>query len=304
MERGFVGGDMNASELTDRSAAYKPLRGNSVEGQNRNLPLPPFRSSGMLDRSLLIALPLAATLYATHAVAQTAPPTTAPAEAATSPSGIASIILTAPSIDERSPGSDDHVTLDYTTWTADGLVIDSTDKHPDVRTFQLSKLSSGLQESVSAMKRGEKRRLWIPAAMGPKKMAVIIDVELLAISRPFDAPADVAAPPADAERTKNGIASKVLVAGAGTSHPKHNSFVVVHYSGWTTDGTMFDSSFKTGEPGYFRLTEVIPGWRDGIQLMVAGEKRRFWIPEKLAYRGERGMPRGMLVFDVELIRFH
>src|SRR5688500_3324686 len=103
-----------------------------AEGQNRNLPLPHFRSPGMLDRSLFFALPLAATLFAQHAVAQTAPPTNAPAEAVTSPSGIASIVLTSASADERSPASDDHVTLDYTTWTADGQVIDSTAKHPDV----------------------------------------------------------------------------------------------------------------------------------------------------------------------------
>ena len=46
---------------------------------------------------------------------------------------------------------------------------------------------------------------------------------------------------------------------------------------------------------------MIPGWTEGVQLMVVGEKTRFWIPEELAYEGRRGAPAGMLVFDVELI---
>jgi peptidylprolyl isomerase len=74
----------------------------------------------------------------------------------------------------------------------------------------------------------------------------------------------------------------------------------VHYSGWTTDGKLFDSSVTRGEPATFPLDRVIAGWTEGVQLMVEGEKTRFWIPEKLAYRGERP-PYGMLVFDVELL---
>jgi FKBP-type peptidyl-prolyl cis-trans isomerase len=66
---------------------------------------------------------------------------------------------------------------------------------------------------------------------------------------------------------------------------------------------MFDSSVARGEPLPFRLSEVIPGWTEGLQLMVAGEQRRFWIPGHLAYdkSPDPSAPRGMLVFDVELI---
>ena len=67
---------------------------------------------------------------------------------------------------------------------------------------------------------------------------------------------------------------------------------------------MFDSSVMRGAPATFGLGQVIPGWAEGVQLMVEGEKRRFWIPAKLAYgdtpRG--GAPAGTLVFDVELIK--
>lgn len=116
------------------------------------------------------------------------------------------------------------------------------------------------------------------------------------------APPDVAAPPADAETTASGLASRVLEAGTGTQHPGPRSRVLVHYSGWTTDGQMFDSSVSRGEPIAFGLYQVIPGWTEGVQLMVEGERRRLWIPEALAYGGRPGAPAGMLVFDVELIR--
>jgi FKBP-type peptidyl-prolyl cis-trans isomerase len=116
------------------------------------------------------------------------------------------------------------------------------------------------------------------------------------------APADVASPPADAAKTPSGLASKVLKPGTGTRRPTARSRVRVHYSGWTTDGKMFDSSVTRNEPISFGLDQVIPGWTEGLQLMIEGETRRLWIPEKLAYAGAPGAPKGMLVFDVELIR--
>jgi FKBP-type peptidyl-prolyl cis-trans isomerase len=120
--------------------------------------------------------------------------------------------------------------------------------------------------------------------------------------RTIPAPADVAAPAADATVTASGLATKVIEAGSGTQRPRANSRVRVHYSGWTTDGQMFDSSVARGEAISFDLNQVIAGWTEGVQLMVEGEKRRLWIPERLAYGGQRGAPQGMLVFDVELIR--
>ncbi|MBN1655786.1 MAG: FKBP-type peptidyl-prolyl cis-trans isomerase [Deltaproteobacteria bacterium] len=115
------------------------------------------------------------------------------------------------------------------------------------------------------------------------------------------APPDVAAPPADATKTASGLASKLLQKGTGATHPTASDTVEVHYTGWTTDGQMFDSSVTRGRSATFPLNRVIAGWTEGVQLMVTGEKRRFWIPEALAYQGRPGAPRGMLVFDVELI---
>jgi FKBP-type peptidyl-prolyl cis-trans isomerase len=116
------------------------------------------------------------------------------------------------------------------------------------------------------------------------------------------APADVKAPPADAVTTASGLATKVLKAGKGTVHPGLTDTVEVHYSGWTTDGKLFDSSVVRGKPLSFALNQVIAGWSEGVQLMVEGEKRRLWIPAKLAYDGVPDRPQGMLVFDVELLK--
>jgi FKBP-type peptidyl-prolyl cis-trans isomerase len=117
------------------------------------------------------------------------------------------------------------------------------------------------------------------------------------------APTDVAAPPADAVRTSSGLASKVLRPGTSNVRPTAASTVVVHYTGWTTDGKMFDSSIVRGTPAEFSVQDVIPGWTEGLQLMVVGERRRFWIPGRLAYDDslDPDSPRGTLVFDIELI---
>src|SRR4051812_41797685 len=119
------------------------------------------------------------------------------------------------------------------------------------------------------------------------------------------APADVAAPPADAVKTASGLSSKVIKPGTGTDHPSAEDKVKVHYTGWTKAGKMFDSSVKRGQPIDFKLNQVIKGWTEGVGLMVAGETRRLWIPGALAYgdhpRG--GAPAGDLTFDVELISF-
>jgi len=118
------------------------------------------------------------------------------------------------------------------------------------------------------------------------------------------APSDVAAPPADAVKSSSGLASKVIARGTGKDHPTKDDVVVVHYTGWKTDGSMFDSSVLRGKPSSFPLNRVIAGWTEGVQLMVEGEKRRFWIPGKLAYdnSGRPDAPKGMLVFDVELLK--
>jgi FKBP-type peptidyl-prolyl cis-trans isomerase len=118
------------------------------------------------------------------------------------------------------------------------------------------------------------------------------------------APPDVKAPPPDAQRTASGLATKVLQPGHGGDHPEPQDLVEVHYTGWTPDGKMFDSSVPDNAVAQFAVEGVIPGWQEALQLMVAGEKRRLWIPSNLAYgdKPQGKAPAGPLVFDVELLK--
>ena len=102
----------------------------------------------------------------------------------------------------------------------------------------------------------------------------------------------------------SGLQYVVLTEGTGAK-PKATDRVKCHYEGRLTDGTVFDSSYRRGEPAVFPLNGVIAGWTEGVQLMGEGAKFRFFIFYQLAY-GERGAgqsipPYAALVFDVELI---
>lgn len=117
------------------------------------------------------------------------------------------------------------------------------------------------------------------------------------------APENVDAPPPDATVTDSGLAYVIIEdAGSGAS-PQVSDTVTVHYTGWTTDGRMFDSSVVRGEPATFPLDQLIRGWQEAIPLMNVGDKYRFWIPGELAYANSPrpDAPKGMLVFDIELI---
>ena len=105
--------------------------------------------------------------------------------------------------------------------------------------------------------------------------------------------------------TASGLQYQVVTTGKG-ARPNAENTVKVHYTGTLLDGTKFDSSIDRGEPAQFPLGAVIPGWTEGLQLMPAGSKYRFWIPARLGY-GDQGTPGGpippgsTLVFDVELL---
>ncbi|TVQ97887.1 MAG: peptidylprolyl isomerase [Deltaproteobacteria bacterium] len=232
-----------------------------------------------------------------------------PDNAEVTESGLASRVLR-PGTGEQGPAAADTVTVHYTGWTTDGERFDSSVERQQPASFPLNRVIAGWTEGLQLMVEGEIRRFWIPESLayqgrpGAPAGMLVFDVELLSIERapePPEVPEDVAGPPEDAEVTESGLASKVLEAGSGEANPTAESTVRVHYSGWTTDGEMFDSSVTRGQPATFPLNGVIAGWTEGVQLMVVGERRRFWIPEDLAYQGRPGAPAGMLVFDVELL---
>ncbi|HXH24167.1 MAG TPA: FKBP-type peptidyl-prolyl cis-trans isomerase [Vicinamibacterales bacterium] len=231
-----------------------------------------------------------------------------PPDAVKSPSGLVSKVISAGAGADR-PAATDVVTVHYTGWSSDGEVFDSSHTRGTPSTFPLNRVMAGWRECVQLMTVGERRRCWIPEELayrgqpGRPRGTVVFDIELLD-TRPSPAipPPDVKEPPPDATRTPSGLAYKVLRPGTGTRNPGRFSRVTVHYTGWTTDGKMFDTSLTRGGPVTMRLDEVIPGWTEGVTMMVEGERRRLWIPQQLAYKGQPGAPRGMLVFDIELVQ--
>ncbi|MBK8994208.1 MAG: FKBP-type peptidyl-prolyl cis-trans isomerase [Myxococcales bacterium] len=237
-----------------------------------------------------------------------------PKDAKKTASGLFTKVLTKGTGKDK-PKLEDRVKVHYTGWTKDGKMFDSSVARNDPATFGVGGVIKGWTEALQLMVVGEKRRLWIPAelaygenaGMGAPSGQLTFDVELLEIlatPKPWPVPADVKAAPKTAKKTESGLVYKQLAKGKGTKKPAPTDRVTVHYTGWTPDGKEFDSSIKRAEPTSFPLNRVIKGWTEGLQLMVEGDRMRFWIPAELAY-GDKptrpGAPAGPLVFDVELI---
>jgi FKBP-type peptidyl-prolyl cis-trans isomerase len=243
----------------------------------------------------------------------------APADATKTASGLASKVLTK-GTGTAHPAPSDKVKVNYTGWTTDGKMFDSSVVRNEPATFGVGDVIPGWTEALQLMVTGEKRRVWIPANLAygargmpgiPANSPLTFDVELLDITatpKPPPVPADVAAAPPNATKTASGLAYRILSPSKDPSAPKPTatSVVTVNYSGWTTDGKMFDSSITRGQPATFPLNHVIKGWTEGLQLLKVGDKARLWIPGPLAYDDPShpkrpGAPAGMLVFDVELV---
>lgn len=188
----------------------------------------------------------------------------------------------------------------------------------------LNTMVPGLVEAFEKMTPGERRRVWVPAtlAFGKKHrhgggfdrmsldeepapdVDVTFDVELVEIIRAPSTPADLHTPPDRAVKSASGLALLVLKNGDGRQHPAMTSQVTLHYSGWTSDGKLFESTVMSGHPAVYLVGNTLPGWQEALVQMVVGEKARLWVPASLAY-GERPVnnmsPAGDLVFDLELL---
>lgn len=231
-----------------------------------------------------------------------------PADAEKRPSGLASKVIT-PGTGTAKPEPTDIVTVHYAGWTTEGQTVDSSFARGVPSMFPLNRSLLGWRECVQLMTVGETRRCWLPQNLayagqtGRPRGMIVFDIQLIDTRQsPTIPPPDLKEPPADAKRTASGLVYKVLQPGSGVRKPQPWERVSVHYTGWTLDGKMFDSSVSRGMPTTMALDQVIKGWTEGVGLMVEGERTRFWIPEDLAYKGEAGSPKGMLVFDIDLIR--
>lgn len=207
-----------------------------------------------------------------------------PVEAERSSSGLASKVIK-PGKGGDHPGPEDMIEANYTGWTTDGRMFDSSMLRNRPGRFRLNQVIKGWTEGLRLMSVGETRRLWIPAELAfnnvPGRPAgmVVFDVELLSFTpSKLPAPPDVAMPPKEAKRMASGLAYMIMRKSTGTRRAQPIDCVEVHYTGWTTDGNMFDSSVVRRQASVFALPRLIRGWAEGVRLMAEGETARFWIP--------------------------
>jgi len=201
------------------------------------------------------------------------------------------------------PQIGDTIAIHYTAWLSDGTKSESTydDGKPLVFAYREGPVQviDGWNEALSTMRVGGKRKIEVPPELAygadgnppriPPNATLVFYLELLEI-RPYTV-------------TPTGLRYEEIKVGDGAT-PSPDDTVVVHYTGWLTDGTKFDSSYDSGQPEAFVLSGLIEGWKEGLATMRVGGKRYLRIPPDLAYgaEGKEGIPpNSILLFEVELL---
>ncbi len=205
----------------------------------------------------------------------------------------------------QSPGPEDRVIVDYTLWTADGVIRASSQRRGEPETLEMRQMGGGTSEALQAMVPGERRWLWVPGELeepGLDEDDQIWNLELIAVIKKPVTPPDVGAIPEDATRTESGLAYKVLEPGHGRLRPGPSDTVVINYATWTPDGKLIDSTFDRGRPlGVDFDGEMPAGLQETLAQMVEGERRRIWLPPELGFVGFSNVPESMLVFELDLV---
>jgi FKBP-type peptidyl-prolyl cis-trans isomerase len=172
--------------------------------------------------------------------------------------------------------------------------------------------SPGLAEAVAIMVVGERRRLWIPAALAfpsdpdeappERKADLTYDLALMEIIAAPPTPPTLTAPPRRARRLPSAVAVEILKKGNGQVHPGAANQLTLHLAAWSRDGTLVESTRMGGQPAVFRIAELVPGLREGVRQLAVGDVARLWIPAALAYGDRprrRGQPAGPLVYEID-----
>jgi FKBP-type peptidyl-prolyl cis-trans isomerase len=201
-------------------------------------------------------------------------------------------------------GEKDGLALRYAIWKADGTLLDCSEKQNNHRiagTLATLPLPF-LKDLAATCKVGDVLRAEVPQKLFPNAGSdTVWELELVGLSK---VPEFRDLDPAKTVTTQSGLMYEVIEMGTGAS-PSATDTVSANYTGWLTDGTMFDSSHARGAPTEFPLNRVIKGWTEGLQLMKTGGKFLFKIPGELAYGARGSAPKipanATLVFLVELV---
>jgi FKBP-type peptidyl-prolyl cis-trans isomerase len=208
------------------------------------------------------------------------------------------------------PGSADAIiAIDFTVWDGQGKVLDSSLLAGRPLKAPVAQLPLPfLKSAASVVKEGGEYRFFVPAGQGipahdGKGENSVWHLAVKSLQAPLPLPKFDDLAKGAIEKTESGLQYRITKQGTGAA-PKMGESVTVHYAGWLTDGTVFDSSYSRAEPASFALGRVIQGWNEGLQLMKEGGQAYFRIPADLAY-GSRGAPPKIgpdatLVFFIDL----
>ncbi|MBN4051275.1 FKBP-type peptidyl-prolyl cis-trans isomerase [bacterium AH-315-M05] len=225
--------------------------------------------------------------------------------------------------DGKKPKKGDKVVVHYTGKLTDGSVFDSSVERGQPFSFNLGvgQVIKGWDEGIALLQVGDKATFTIPPELGygkrgsppviPADATLIFDVELMDVVEKVAPKPKVVPKPFNVEgketvTTKSGLQYIMVKEGTGVQ-PVSGKQVIVHYTGYLDDGSIFDSSVERGQPLPFTLGvgQVIKGWDEGVALLKVGGKARLIIPSGLAYgaKGYPGLipPNATLTFDVELV---
>jgi FKBP-type peptidyl-prolyl cis-trans isomerase len=245
-----------------------------------------------------------------------------PADAEREPNGVARKILATGKGTVHPAAKRTYVELRYAGWQRDGSQFEGTGASGETRRVDITDLVDGLQQEIVQMVEGDKRRLWVPAALAygnrtnftnAPKGDMTYELELVHVIPLPPVPVNVAGAPKDAKSTKttkSGLVYEVLVKGAGKKRLTETSHANVVYTAWKPDGTMFQCSLISGDVTRVLVKRLPPGWKEAMLMMAEGSKWRLWLPGKLAFGelrpGEEvlpfGPPPGPVVFEVELVK--
>lgn len=219
------------------------------------------------------------------------------------------------------------VTVHYVGWLTNGTEFDNSRKRGEPAKFALTGVIRGWTLGIPGMKPGGVRKLVIAPKMGygpiqkgdiPPNSTLIFEVELISANAPAGARNVTTGPgrplsdnsnggtdDAELKDLEGGLKYRDVKEGSGDA-VKAGATITIHYTGWTVDGNVFDSSKKTGMPATFPLGRLIPGWQKGIPGMKPGGIRKLVIPGALGYgpdgSGDNIPPNATLVFEIELVK--
>lgn len=280
---------------------------------NRPIAVPTFLVL-MLSAAVLLSSPLAAQEGEATAPQPEAPAApenlSPPADAETTASGLAYKVLEE-GTGANQPDPNDLVVVHYTGWNAtDGSVFDSSVARGEASLLPLEALIQGWTEGLQLMTEGAKWRLWIPGELAYKGIEgrpqgmLVFDVDLLEVRKIPSLPEHLPDPPADAEKSRSGLAWKVLQEGTGDERPGPGDKVKVEYIAWNQEGKWVDATYAKGSPATLEFDGVIKGWQEALRDMAPGEMRRLWVPARLAYGNDPSQPHGPMVFQVKLLEIN